>query len=176
MCSSDLDGYYNAPDQRIGAFILHCVRPAQSGGHNEILDPEIAYIRLRDENPDFVRALMHPQAMTIPESKSDGNVRLVSVGPVFFADAATGRLHMRYTARTRSITWRDDPTTLEAVGFLRQCLAGGEPLVQQISLGPGQGILNNNVLHNRSGFADGMSADTGRLVYRIRFHNRVGGV
>ena len=115
-------------------------------------------------------------AMSIPENKSDGSLRPVSVGPVFSADAACGRLHMRYTACTRSTAWRDDPCTQEAAGFLRQCLARGEPLVQQINLGPGQGILNNNVPHNRSGFADGARQDSARLVYRIRFHNRVGGV
>src|SRR5512134_1937089 len=28
------DGYYNAPGERIRAFILHCVRPAATGGEN----------------------------------------------------------------------------------------------------------------------------------------------
>ena len=45
---------------------LHCISPARVGGENALMDPEIAYILLREENPDFIRALMHPQAMEIP--------------------------------------------------------------------------------------------------------------
>jgi len=168
------DGYYNAASDRISAFVLHCVRPASSGGTNQILDPEIVYIRLRDENPDFVRALMHPQAMSIPaDHTANGLVRPVSTGPVFYANKGTGRLQMRYTARSRSVNWRDDPLTLEAKAFLQDLLQRGDPLAMQIRLEAGQGILNNNILHNRTGFEDGDAADVSRLIYRIRFHNRI---
>lgn len=170
------DGYYNAPQDRIGAFVLHCVQPAPTGGENQILDPEIAYMRLRDENPAYVRALAHPEAMTIPENvEPDGRVRPASVGPVFSVDAESGRLQMRYTARTRSIAWRDDALTREAAEFLRQHLAAGDPLALHLRLGAGEGILNNNVLHNRTGFDDGAEAGQKRIIYRVRFHNRVGG-
>jgi len=54
------DGYYNGPDERIRAMVLHCVRPAEDGGVNQLLDPEIAYIRLRDRDPAHIKALMHP--------------------------------------------------------------------------------------------------------------------
>jgi len=166
------DGYYNAQQDNISAFVLHCVRPAPEGGTNQILDPEIAYIRLRDENPEFVRALMHPKAMTIPaDHAADGTVRPASIGPVFFADDATGRMQMRYTARTRSIEWRDDPVTEQATAFLLDLLQSGDPLMVEITLAAGQGVLNNNVLHNRTGFAKGGDAD--RLLYRVRFHNRI---
>ena len=101
------DGYYNAPEQRIRAFILHCVRPAAAGGENRLLDPEIAYILLRDADPQYVKALSAPDAMTIPANAADGaELRPAQTGPVFSADA--GALHMRYTARTRSIEWRPD--------------------------------------------------------------------
>ena len=167
------DGYYNAPDQRISAFILHCVRPADSGGINRLFDPEILYIRLRDKSPGHIRALMHPEAMTIPENtEPDGALRPVSVGPVFYPDPGTGRLQMRYTARTRSISWRDDPATRAAEAALRDVLAQDDPLMVRVTLKAGQGILNNNILHNRTGFQD--QPDTGgRLVMRVRFHNRV---
>lgn len=168
------DGYYNAPGDRISAFVLHCVRPASSGGTNQILDPEIVYIRLRDENPEYVRALLHPQAMSIPaDHAANGSVRPVSAGPVFYADKGTGRLQMRYTARSRSVNWRDDPLTQEAKAFLQDILERGDPLAMQIRLEAGQGILNNNILHNRSGFEIGDAADVSRLIYRIRFHNRI---
>ena len=167
------DGYYNAPDQRISAFVLHCVRPATTGGVNQLFNPEILYIRLRDRSPAHIRALMRPDAMTIPENtESDGSVRPVSVGPVFYADPGTGRLQMRYTARTRSIHWREDAATQDANANLREILGRDDPLMVQVALKAGQGILNNNVLHNRTGFEDGQDMG-GRLMIRVRFHNRV---
>jgi len=170
------DGYYNAPGERISAFVLHCQEQALKGGENQLLDPEIAYLRLRDENPDYVRAMMHPQAMTIPaNTEPNGKVRPESVGPVFYPDPDTGRLQMRYTARTRSIAWRDDPATQEAADFLRQLLTGGDPLALNVRLSAGEGILNNNILHNRTGFDDDQEAGRGRVVYRVRFSNRVKG-
>ena len=170
------DGYYNAPEDYVAGFVLHCARPAATGGVNELLDPEIAYIRLRDRDPALVLALMHSQAMSIPANQEpDGKLRPESVGPVFFPDPATGRLQMRYTARTRSITWRDDRLTCEAEAFLREHLTAGDPLARRLSLAAGEGILNNNVLHNRTEFADQGSPETGRLIYRVRFHDRVEG-
>ncbi len=45
------DGYYNPPERRIRAMVLHCVAPAASGGENALLDHEIAYLLLRDAIP-----------------------------------------------------------------------------------------------------------------------------
>lgn len=168
------DGYYNAPDQKIRAMVLHCVRPANDGGVNQFLDPEIAYIRVRDENPDFLGALMHPQAMTIPENlESNGNLRPASIGPVFGIDTNSGHLEMRYTARTRSISWRDDKITAEAVAFLGYLLASDEPYIQTTKMDAGMGVLCNNSLHNRTGFDPNQESDSKRMLFRIRFHNRV---
>ena len=168
------DGYYNSPDQKIRAMVLHCVRPARDGGSNQFFDPEIAYIRLRDENPDYIGALMHPAAMTIPENReADGSVRPASIGPVFSFDPDTGALEMRYTARTRSIEWRDDALTHEAVAFLAGVLASDDPCIQSVRMRAGQGYLCNNTLHNRTGFDPDKSVDSTRLIYRIRFHNRI---
>ena len=52
------DGYYHPHDRRIRGMVLHCVRPATEGGENALLDPELAYIELRDRSPALVRALM----------------------------------------------------------------------------------------------------------------------
>jgi alpha-ketoglutarate-dependent taurine dioxygenase len=172
------DGYYNAPGEQIRAMVLHCVQPAHSGGRNQFFDPEIAYIRLRDHNPDFIAALMHSQAMTIPENReANGDLRPVSTGPVFSTDASGANLMMRYTARTRSIAWRKDDVTTKAVTFLQELLEKGDPLMHTIRLEAGQGVLCNNALHNRTGFdpdpgPDG-GADSDRLIFRVRFHNRV---
>jgi alpha-ketoglutarate-dependent taurine dioxygenase len=60
------DGYYNERTRQIRAVVLHCVNDAAAGGENALLDPEIAYIRLRDEDPRFIAAFEHPECMTIP--------------------------------------------------------------------------------------------------------------
>ncbi|MEE9453244.1 MAG: TauD/TfdA family dioxygenase [Paracoccaceae bacterium] len=168
------DGYYNPPKTAIHGFILHCVQDATEGGHNQILDPAIAYIRLRDENPAYIGALMHPEAMTIPaNTEANGAIRPASIGPVFSVDRQ-GNLIMRYTARTRSIAWRDDPDTQAGAEFLRNLLMASDPLMREIKLQPGQGIINNNVLHNRTGFdPDETGNHSRRLIYRIRFHKRI---
>jgi alpha-ketoglutarate-dependent taurine dioxygenase len=165
------DGYYNAPEQRIRAFILHCVRPAAAGGENRLLDHEIAYLLLRDADPQYVKALSAPDAMTIPANIEEGAVaRPAQTGPVFSNDG--GALHMRYPARTRSIEWRQDEATRAAARFLQQLLDTGSPYVFTLRLAAGQGLVCNNVLHDRSAFVD--DPEVGRLVYRARYGDRVG--
>ncbi len=167
------DGYYNGPEDQIRAMVLHCVRPAKTGGINQFLDPEIAYIRLRDLNPAYITTLMHPQAMSIPENREpDGRLRPISVGPVFLIDQDS-HLAMRYTARSRSILWRKDATTRHAVAALQGILTSDDPLIQSAGLKAGQGILCNNVLHNRTGFDSNATKISDRLLFRIRFHNRI---
>jgi len=166
------DGYYNAPGERIRSFILHCVRPAATGGENRVLDPEIAYILLRDADPEYVRALFAPDAMTIPAHAVNGaELRPAQTGPVFSVDA--GALHMRYTARTRSIEWHSDDTTRAAVQFLSRTLGADSPYVFTLRLAGGHGLVCNNVLHNRSTFADDPAHGLKRLVYRARYSDRI---
>ena len=167
------DGYYNPPERRIRAFLLHCVRPAAEGGENRLLDHEIAYIQLRDADPEFIHALMHPEAMTIPANTDDETARRAAQpGQVYAVDSTTGRLHMRYTARARSVLWRDDSATRAAVAFLAQLLAGESPYVFRHRSAAGAGLLCNNVLHNRTAFVDRPGA-AGRRVYRARYYNRI---
>lgn len=166
------DGYYNSLDEQVRGFVLHCAAVSASGGENLLLDHEIAYILLRDENPDFVRALMQPDAMTIPANVEQGSeLRAARPGPVFSLENDSGALHMRYTARTRSIVWKDDPVLHNALGFLGELLSGESRWIFSYRLQPGQGIICNNVLHRREAFAD--DADHTRLLYRARYHDRV---
>jgi len=170
------DGYYNPPERRVRAFVLHCVMPAASGGENALLDPEIAYLRLRDENPEFIRALMAPDALTIPANTEEGGEhRPAQTGPVFSVDPATSSLHMRYTARTRSIEWKPDAATRSAVQALERLLAGDSPHVFGYRLAAGEGLLCNNVLHNRTEFADDVDKGVSRLIYRARYYDRIRG-
>ena len=169
------DGYYNQPENNIRAMILHCVRDAQSGGENALMDPDIAYIRLRDTSRDLIAALMHPACMTIPANiEKNGDVREASVGPVFSVDPLSYALHMRYSARSRNIIWREDDNTRKAAEFLIDLFAGGADVITH-RLKPGQGLICNNVLHNRTGFTEREDGQPGRLYYRCRFHNRVAG-
>ena len=168
------DGYYHPPSRQIQAMVLHCVRRAQTGGESAVMDHEMAYIALREANPDWVRALMQPDAMTIPErTDEDGIARAEQTGPVFSVDAASGALHMRYTARTRSILWKDDAPTRAAVAFLEQLLAGEDSSVFRLTLQPGMGLVCNNVLHDRAGFVDDPAQP--RLLYRARYLDRISG-
>ena len=168
------DGYYNKPEQQIRALILHCVRPAAEGGENGLVDPEMIYLQLRDENPEYIRALMHPQAMTIPANTESGEItRAEQTGPVFSLDIETNCLHMRYTARTRSIEWRDNAITKQAVDYLASLLNDENPFVFNYTLQAGQGLICNNVLHSRTAFSDEQAEGKGRLLYRARYYERV---
>ncbi len=165
------DGYYNLPERTVRGMVLHCVESAASGGENQLLDHEIAYILLRDENPDFIRALSQPDAMTIPPRMDDsGEARAAQPGPVFSVDAQ-GFLHMRYTARSISIEWRADTATQAAVAALAKLLATPTPWTLHGRLEPGMGLACNNVLHDRSGFTE--TPQKRRLLYRARYHERV---
>jgi hypothetical protein len=166
------DGYYHPQQQRIRAMLLHCVRPAASGGVNALLDHELVYIALRDASPRWLQALMAADAMTIPAREDEAGVaRPAQSGPVFSVDAHDGALHMRYTARTRSIAWKDDAATLKAVAFLERLLADDNPDLIRLRLEAGMGIVANNVLHDRSAFVDDPSRP--RLIYRARYLDRV---
>lgn len=168
------DGYYNPAGQRIRTMMLHCVSQAAEGGESFLLDHDVAYIRMRDANPDFIAALSAPDTMTIPENPdADGAVRPAQSGPVFWRDPGSGALGMRYTARTRSILWRDDPLTESAAAFLRQLTDGEDRYIFRHRLTPGQGLVCNNVLHGRSAFRD--APGQRRRLYRARYYDRIAG-
>jgi alpha-ketoglutarate-dependent taurine dioxygenase len=165
------DGYYNAPSRRVRAVLLHCVVAAQSGGENALLDPDMAYIRLRDQDPRFITAFEHPGCMTIPPNVgAEGEIRPEVTGPVFSYED-NGAIHMRYSARKKNIHWRDDGLTRAAREFLTALLDEKEGPVLHYRLQPGEGLISNNVLHNRTAFEDG--AGQGRLLYRARFFDQV---
>jgi len=154
------------------AIVLHCAQDAATGGENALLDPEIAYIRMRDADPAFITAFEHPECMTIPANVENGiEVRPAVSGSVFSYDHASGAMHMRYSARKKNISWRDDPATSAAREFLADLLADDQGPVLHHRLQPGQGLISNNVLHDRTTFEDG--ATRKRLLYRARFFDRI---
>jgi hypothetical protein len=167
------DGYYNIASQQIRALNLHVVQRAASGGENALMDHEIAYILLREKNPDYIRALMAPEAMTIPARIEDGKTaRQAETGPVFSITEA-GDLHMRYTVRINNVNWADDDVTREALAFLSEILGSDSPYIYRGLLEPGMGLISNNVLHDRAAFTD--DATHQRHYYRARYFDRLAG-
>lgn len=168
------DGYYNAGDRQVRAWLLYCVRPAAEGGDNELFDHEIAYIRIRDENPEWIRALMAPDAFTIPSNTEHGEeIRPDHSGPVFSVSATDGSLHMRYSARQRNVIWKDDALTREAAGFLLDLFKRGDDHIFRYRLRSGEGVISNNILHRRDGFRDDPASGAKRLIYRARYYQRL---
>jgi len=165
------DGYYNRLSEQIYSMILHCIRPAREGGENKLWDNEIAYMLLRDENPDYIKALMAPDAMTIPKNVLDGKlIRPDRSGPVFMI-TDEGRLHMRYTARARNVIWKNDAGTQAAQEALRTILNSNSDYMFQGKLNAGQGLICNNVLHTRTSFKDDQQSP--RLLYRGRYFDKI---
>lgn len=167
------DGYYNAPELQVRAWILFCLRAAAVGGVNTLLDHEIAYILLRDAAPEHIRALSHPETLRIPANTRNGDVtRAESTGPVF--SVRDGHLHMRYSARTRHVAWRNTPETSAARAALDRLFSDARTYTFGYRLAPGEGLVSNNVLHGRSAFAlvsEGAAAQ--RLLYRVRYLDRI---
>lgn len=165
------DGYYNRPEEQIHSLILHCIQSAGNGGENALLDHEIAYILLRDRNPEFITALMGPDVMTIPPRMNMSEVaRREEVGPVF-SIMPCGNLHMRYTIRTRHVVWSGDPLTREALGALSEILNSDSPYIFRGRLEPGMGLISNNILHDRTAFQNDEQGV--RHLYRARYYDRL---
>ncbi len=165
------DGYYNPAERQIHGLLLHCVESAASGGENALMDHEIVYIQLRDRNPDYIRALMQPNVMTIPARIEQGGIaRQEESGPVF-ALTPEGELHMRFTERKRNIIWCDDPLAMEALAYLHELLCSDSPYILRGRLEPGMGLISNNILHDRTAFNDDHNHK--RLLYRARYYDRI---
>lgn len=167
------DGYYNDSAHQVRAVVLHCASLPAVGGENELLDCDMAYIRMRDEDPRFITAFEHPECLTIPANRDEsGEIRPAVSGPVFSYDRSDDRIHMRFSARRRNIRWRDDDLTRAARDCLADILAEKDGPIFRYGLQPGEGLISNNVLHNRTAFED--STEHRRLLYRARFFDLIG--
>jgi len=168
------DGYYNEASKTIRAMVLHCVRSAKSGGENLMLDHEMAYILLRDENPQYIKAFIQTDVLTIPPNIENGKeIRGAQSGSVFSLNPLSSSLHMRFSARTRNIEWKDNAVTLEAVECMKGLLNENNPYVITYGMQAGEGIIANNILHNRTAFIDSEVENEKRLLYRARYYDRV---
>ncbi|MBF2758867.1 MAG: TauD/TfdA family dioxygenase [Ectothiorhodospiraceae bacterium AqS1] len=180
------DGYYHPLERSIRSIAMHCVRPAASGGENGFIDPDRLFIALHDRDPSLAEALSHPQAMTVPAVFDEKGrcLRPARSGPVFsFAHDPSSsdlegdsrpRLSMRYTSRTRSIRWLDEPSVAKARIALQKTIEAfsDSDHALWIRLETGEGIICNNILHCRRAFTD--DADAPRTLLRIRSLDPVG--
>jgi len=80
---------------------------------------------------------------------------------------------MRYSARKRNVEWRGDALTSAARHALGLLLEGDNDDIIRHRLQPGEGLISNNVLHNRGGFENDRETGRDRLLYRARFLDRV---
>jgi hypothetical protein len=166
------DGYYNPMDALVGAFSLYCIQPATKGGENRWIDPEMLYIHFRELNPDIVSALSQLTTLTIPTRREDNQiVREASIGPVFFIDKVSQKPKMRFTQRKRNISWLGSIEITDALCALNDFLTSDSEIHHQYKLAAGEGLVCNNVLHNRSSFID--SNQQRRKLLRGRYRNSV---
>ena len=136
----------------------------------------MAYRRWRADrlarHPAWIAAPMAPDALTIPaDAGEEGTLRDAQSGPVFSLDPGDGRLHMRYSARQRNLVWRDDPLAREAAAALLDLFSAGDDHILGFRLGPGEGVLSNNVPHRGDGFRDDPCRPC--LILRARYCDRV---
>lgn len=170
------DGYYNSATNTIRAFAMHCVRPAEKGGENQFFDPEILYILLRDENPDYIAALMHPETLTIPQNHEEEALddhRPRRSAPMLALCPKSGDLVARYTQRSRHVSWRNDALTEKARRFTREVLDTPGKYRIDYRLDCKEGVICNNIIHNRNHFSDAPESKSQRLLYRARYRERV---
>jgi hypothetical protein len=80
---------------------------------------------------------------------------------------------MRYTARKRSIEWKQHADVQKATVFIDNLFEQDNEYVFHYRLNPGEGIISNNALHNRTGFIDDDATNKHRLIYRARYFDRV---
>jgi hypothetical protein len=81
---------------------------------------------------------------------------------------------MRYSARQRNIRWKPGAAAA-AAAFLQGLFSSGSPYILRHLLQPGEVLVSNNVLHNRSGFRDIEAPNRRRLLFRARYFDRISG-
>ena len=166
------DGYYNKPNEQINGMILYCQNPAPKGGENALLDHDLAYLYLREKGEQYIHALSDSKAMMIPANDVADHIQRPDCYGSVFSVKQDGRLHMRYSARKRNIVWQDDPITTDAVQLLNDFMIDTKnPHILKATLQAGQGLICNNVLHNRATFTD--APDNQRLLYRLRYFDAI---
>jgi hypothetical protein len=72
------------------------------------------------------------------------------------------------------VIWKDDAAVAAARDALLRLLADDSRYIFRARLESGMGLIANNVLHDRAGFAD-RPGRPARLLYRARYVDRIAG-
>jgi hypothetical protein len=71
------------------------------------------------------------------------------------------------------VAWRGTPETQAAREALDRLFSSQSSYIFSYTLQAGEGLASNNVLHNRTGFEDSADPGAGRLLYRVRYRDRI---
>jgi len=161
------DGYYNAHNDSIRCFTLHCLSPAASGGALVLMDDALLLLAMLVENPSMVTLMSHPNAMTLPQNRDamghdrpDRHVPMVT-------GHDDGSISLRFTTRARNITYRNAETEVAAKRAAKLIEAHPQ-WHRRIKLKQHQGIVTRNILHARDAFTDASDSPK-RQILRGRF-------
>lgn len=165
------DATYYGSQRTIEALFLLCKRPALQGGSNKVLDNEMLYIRLRDQDPGALRVLTNKDCFNYRDPAS-GTIHPERGGKVFWTNS-DGHLCHRFSFRKTDMAWADDADIAAARGVLEAMIAAEGPHIIEGRLESGMGLVSNNVLHTREKLVDSDDPAQKRLLFRARFYDRV---
>lgn len=170
-CNWHTDATYYGSDNTIQALFLLCKRPAPEGGSNKVLDHEMLYIQLRDQEPGALEVLMRKDCFNY-RNPATGAVDASRGGKVFWA-GADGHLCHRFSFRKTDMAWSDEGDVAAARRVLESLISDASPHVLEGRLESGMGLVSNNVLHTRERLVDSDDPAQKRLLFRARFYDRV---
>lgn len=170
-CNWHTDATYYGSDNTIQALFLLCKRPAPEGGSNKVLDHEMLYIQLRDQDPGALEVLMRKDCFNY-RNPATGEVHAGRGGKVFWT-GADGHLCHRFSFRKTDMAWSDESDVAAARKVLESLISDASPHVLEGRLESGMGLVSNNVLHTRERLVDSDDPANKRLLFRARFYDRV---
>lgn len=170
-CNWHTDATYYGSDKTIEALFLLCKRPAIEGGSNKVLDHEVLYIHLRDQDPDALAVLMNRDCFNY-RNPATGEIDMSLGGKVFWANA-DGHLCHRFSFRKTDMAWSEESDVLAARKVLESLISDEPEQVIEGRLESGMGLISNNVLHTREKLLDSADPTKKRLLFRARFYDRV---
>ncbi|MHB1092963.1 TauD/TfdA family dioxygenase [Thiobacillus sp.] len=170
-CNWHTDATYYGSDNPIQALFLLCKRPAVEGGSNKVLDHEILYIHLREQNPGALDVLMNRDCFNY-RNPVTGEIDPRRGGKVFWTNA-DGHLCHRFSFRKMDMAWSGESDAAAAREALESMISEGPAQIIEGRLESGMGLISNNVLHTRERLVDSADATQKRLLFRTRFHDRV---
>ncbi len=150
------------------AFMLLCVRAAAGGGRSRIVSSVAVFNRIVRRDPELAMVLQQPFHFDLRGQQAEG-ARPYQTVPVF--NFHRGRLCTLYKRQYIDSAQRFaevPPLTGAQRAALDQLDAACDELAFEFAMRPGDLLIANNydVLHARSGFADG-DDDAGRLMLRL---------